>query len=151
MQSGRAACARHVALMRDAMPRRHATSHSSSGFVPARSAGVPNKLGRIVPPPPIDLLGPQHGIGVVPFKRNGVRVHRGQRVTSPTFRAALASGLARWQHPGITLDVKGAPTWAPPASCSFATRRVERDRDRASGWAFTFAPGATWRSRSVSR
>jgi hypothetical protein len=78
------------------------------GLARAASVQRPAKLGRIVPPPPIDLLGPQHGVGVVPFKRDAVRVHRGQRVTSPSFRAALVSNLARWQHPGVTFDVPSA-------------------------------------------
>jgi hypothetical protein len=83
------------------------------GLAPAASVRGPSKPGRFVPPPPIDLLGPQHGVGLVPFKPDAVRVHRGQRVSSPTFRAALASGLARWQHPGVTLDVQSARYLGP--------------------------------------
>ena len=78
------------------------------GLVPAKSARRRNTISRIVPPPPIDLLGPQHGVGVIPFAPDTVRVHRGQRITSPTFRAAILSNLARWDHPGVTFDVKGS-------------------------------------------
>ena len=37
------------------------------GLVPASSIRGTAKPGRIVPPPPVDLLGPQHGVGIVPF------------------------------------------------------------------------------------
>jgi hypothetical protein len=89
------------------------------GLVPAKSARSRKKIGTIVPPPPVDLLGSQHGVGVVPFARDAMRVHRGQRITSATFRAALMSNLARWQHPGITFDVNGAPRYLGPTRIMF--------------------------------
>ena len=90
------------------------------GLVPAKTARDLKKRGTIVPPPPVDLLGPQHGLGVVPFKRDALRVHRGQRISSPTFRAAVLSNFARWQHPGVTLDSNGTLFGAPSATGSFS-------------------------------
>ena len=70
------------------------------GLVPAKTARSLRKRGAIVPPPPVDLLGPHHGLGVVPFKRDALRVHRGQRISSPTFRARSRSSLGVGFHVG---------------------------------------------------
>jgi hypothetical protein len=102
------------------------------GFVPATTARDRKKRGRIVPPPPVDLLGPQHGIGVVPFKRDALRVHRGQRISSPTFRAAVLSNLARWQHPGVTLDTRSLPRYLGPTRVMFVRDQKGNARSRSS-------------------
>ena len=102
------------------------------GLVPAKSVRNLKKIGTIVPPPPVDLLGPRHGVGVVPFARDSVRVHRGQRVSSPTFRAAVLSNLARWEHPGITLDFKSLPRYFGPARVMFVRDQKGHARSGSS-------------------
>ena len=76
------------------------------GFASAKSVRARGARSRIVPPPPVDLLAQRHGLGVVPLAPDALRVHRGQRVTSPTFRAALLSNLERYRQPGLTVDFK---------------------------------------------
>jgi hypothetical protein len=102
------------------------------GLVPAKTAGSLRKRGAIVPPPPVDLLGPHHGLGVVPFKRDALRVHRGQRISSPTFRAAIMSNVARWQHPGVTLDFKSLPRYLGPTRVMFVRDQKGHARSRSS-------------------